>query len=88
MKQPIRNSSEGKKAGYYSLGEASRLAGVSNQTLQYYIMCGLVEPATITMTNRKLFDQNSIDRIKLVNKLNKSGYPLREIREIFLKDKQ
>jgi DNA-binding transcriptional MerR regulator len=47
-------------------------------------MMGLIEPAEVTKTSRRLFDQKSIERIKLVRKLNGSGYPLRAIRELFL----
>jgi len=47
-------------------------------------MVGLLEPAKVTPTGRRLFDQKCIERVKLVKKLNKSGYPLRAIRELFL----
>ncbi|MCK5225079.1 MAG: MerR family transcriptional regulator [Planctomycetes bacterium] len=66
------------------IGQAAKKAGISRQSLQYYIMVGLVEPTKITSTARRMFDENSIERIKLVKKLNKSGYPLRAIRELFL----
>ncbi len=66
------------------IGQAAKKAGISRQSLQYYIMVGLVEPTKVTSTARRMFDENSIERIKLVKKLNKSGYPLRAIRELFL----
>lgn len=47
-------------------------------------MVGLLEPAEVTPTGRRLFDQKCIDRIKLIKKLNESGYSLRDIRELFL----
>jgi len=74
----------GPKAGLVSIGKAAKEAGVSRQSLQYYIMMGLLEAAKITKTGRRLFDEETIKRIKLVKKLNKSGYPLRAIRELFL----
>jgi DNA-binding transcriptional MerR regulator len=67
-----------------SISKAAKLAGVSTQSLQYYIMVGLLKPAAVTETNRRLFDSGSIERIKLIKQLNKSGYPLRAIRELFL----
>ncbi|MBN2019645.1 MAG: MerR family transcriptional regulator [Sedimentisphaerales bacterium] len=70
--------------GLFSIGSAAKLAGVSRQSLQYYIMVGLLEPADVTNTGRRLFDQRSVERIKLIKKLNKSGYPLWAIRELFL----
>jgi len=47
-------------------------------------MVGLLEPTEVTPTGRRLFDRKCIERIKLIKKLNKSGYPLRAIRELFL----
>jgi DNA-binding transcriptional MerR regulator len=74
----------GPKTGLVSIGKAAKEAGVSRQSLQYYVMLGLLEATKITKTGRRLFDQKSIERVKLVKKLNKSGYPLRAIRELFL----
>jgi len=67
-----------------SIGAAAKKAGISRQSLQYYLMVGLLEPTEVTPTGRRLFDQKCIDRIKLIKKLNESGYPLRDIRELFL----
>jgi DNA-binding transcriptional MerR regulator len=47
-------------------------------------MVGLLEPTEVTPTGRRMFDKKSIERIKLIKKLNDSGYPLRAIRELFL----
>lgn len=74
----------GQKEKLMSIGAAAKKAGVSRQTLQYYLMVGLLEPSEITPTARRLFDQKSIERIRLIKKLNDSGYSLRDIREIFL----
>jgi DNA-binding transcriptional MerR regulator len=67
-----------------SIGKTAKLAGISTQSLQYYIMVGLLKPTTVSRTNRRLFDTKAAERIKLINKLNKSGYPLRAIRDLFL----
>ena len=66
------------------IGVAAKKAGISRQSLQYYLMVGLLEATEITPTGRRLFDDKSIERIKLIKKLNDSGYPLRAIRELFL----
>ncbi|MHC4656621.1 MAG: helix-turn-helix domain-containing protein [Planctomycetota bacterium] len=62
----------------------AKKAGISRQSLQYYLMVGLLEPTEVTPTGRRMFDEKIIKRIKLIRKLNKSGYPLRAIRELFL----
>jgi len=66
------------------IGAAAKKAGISRQSLQYYLMVGLLEPTEVTPTGRRMFDKKGIERIKLIKKLNDSGYPLRAIRELFL----
>jgi len=72
------------KSKLVPIGTAAKKAGVSRQSLQYYLMVGLLEPTEVTPTGRRLFDDKCIERIKLIKKLNKSGYPLRAIRELFM----
>lgn len=67
-----------------SIGAAAERAGISRQSLQYYLMVGLLEATEVTSTGRRMFDAKAVERIKLIRKLNKSGYPLRAIRELFL----
>lgn len=69
------------------IGSAAKSAGISRQSLQYYLMIGLIEPTETTSTGRRMFDQKAIERIKLIKNLNESGYPLRAIRELFLEDR-
>ena len=67
-----------------TIGSAAKKAGISRQSLQYYLMVGLIEPTEVTDTGRRLFDDKAVERIKLIKHLNDSGYPLRAIRELFL----
>jgi MerR family mercuric resistance operon transcriptional regulator len=73
-----------KKTELMPIGQAAEKAGVSRQSLQYYLMVGLLEPTEVTPTGRRLFDKKTVERIRLVKKLNDSGYPLRAIRELFM----
>ncbi len=66
------------------IGKAAEQAGISRQTLQYYLMLDLMEPTERTPTGRRLFDEKAVERIKLIKRLNQSGYPLRAIRDLFL----
>ncbi len=70
--------------GLMSIGQAAEKAGISRQSLQYYLMVGLLEPTEVTPTGRRLFDKKNVERIRLIKKLNDSGYPLRAIRELFM----
>jgi len=80
----INNMTVNPKNKLMPIGTAAKKAGISRQSLQYYLMVGLLEPAQVTPTGRRMFDKKSIERIRLIKKLNKSGYPLRAIRELFL----
>lgn len=66
------------------IGQAAKKAGVSRQSLQYYLMVGLLEPVEVTPSGRRMFDNASVERIQLIRKLNQSGYTLRAIRELFI----
>ena len=66
------------------IGEAAKKAGISRQSLQYYVMVGLLEPTEVTPSGRRLFDEEAVRRIRLIKKINETGYPLRAIRELFL----
>ncbi len=70
------------------LGHAARAAGVSTQQLQYYLMIGLIQPSAISAGKQRLFDHDTIRRIGVIRQLNSSGYSLRDIREIFLSERQ
>jgi MerR family transcriptional regulator, mercuric resistance operon regulatory protein len=72
------------KSKLASVGAAAKKAGISRQSLQYYLMVALLEPTEVTPTGRRLFDEKAIERIRLIKKLNDSGYPLRAIRELFM----
>jgi len=76
------------KSKLMPIGTAAKKAGISRQSLQYYLMVGLLEPTEITPTGRRMFDEKSIERIRLISKLNDSGYSLRDIRELFLEGKK
>ncbi|MCD4830820.1 MAG: MerR family transcriptional regulator [Anaerohalosphaeraceae bacterium] len=72
------------KEDLLSIGAAAKEAGISGQSLQYYLMVGLLKPTSVSDSKRRLFGKKAVERIKLIKKLNESGYPLRAIRELFL----
>ena len=87
MKQNADQNSEAPKS-LLSIGRAAQKAGISRQSLQYYLMVGLLEPTEVTATGRRLFDEAAIKQIRLIRKLNQSGYTLRAIRELFMESEK
>jgi MerR family mercuric resistance operon transcriptional regulator len=66
------------------ISEAAKAAGVSKNTVEYYIMLGLIQPRRKADSRGRFFDEAVVRRIKLIRELNQSGYTLRDIREIYL----
>jgi DNA-binding transcriptional MerR regulator len=71
----------------WKAGELARRAGLTRQALQQYILMGLLEPAEVTGGGHRLFDARGLERVKLIQDLNASGYSLLEIRGIFFKER-
>ena len=67
----------------YSPGEVVRASGISRQVLHNYTVLGLLQPAEVTPTNRRYYDERVLDKIKLIRRLLASGYRLRDLRETF-----
>jgi len=76
-----------KKSQLKPIGTAANAAGISRQSLQYYLMLGLMKPTETTPTGRRLFDEKAVERAKLIKNLNKSGYTLRAIKELFMENR-
>lgn len=71
-------------APYLRISAAARAAGVSRQTVEYYLMIGLVIPLRLPDRMGRFFDNRLVNRVKLIRRLNRSGYTLRDIRQIYL----
>ncbi len=70
----------------YRIGEIAEMAGVSRQVVSTYCMYGLIAETTRTPGGQRLFDAATVRRIQLLLDLKKR-YTLREIREIFIRDR-
>jgi DNA-binding transcriptional MerR regulator len=70
------------------LGEVARRSGLTRQMIASYCMYGLIHEAARTPKGHRLFDQKVLTRLELIRGLLKHGYTLREIREIFLRDRR
>ena len=69
------------------ISQAAAAAGVSKQTVEYYVMLGLISPIRRPDRRGRYFDKKLVRRIRLIRKLNKSGYTLRAIRETYLHER-
>jgi DNA-binding transcriptional MerR regulator len=67
------------------ISAAAKAAGVSTQTVEYYVMLGLIEPLRAPGRRGRFFNAAHVKRIRLIRQLNASGYTLRAIRETYLR---
>jgi len=70
----------------YRIGELAERAGVSRSLIGAYCMYGLLVEAERTPGGQRLFDESAVRRIGLIRSL-KRRYTLRQIREIFLRER-
>lgn len=76
-----------KKLPGLRISKAAKQAGVSTQTIEYYILVGLIRPIRGKDGRSRFFDDKLIRRIKLIKELNSTGYTLLDIKELYLKGK-
>lgn len=68
----------------YRIGELSNLAGISPRTIDYYTGLGLLAPAKRSTGNYRLYDDDTLTRIRRIEQLKAQKYSLEEIREQFI----
>jgi len=85
-------SSEPKSTGPTATGrrllrltEVAEAAGVLRRTVEYYAMIGLIRETARTMGGQRLFDESVVRQVKIINRLNHSGYTLKAIKDTFRK---
>lgn len=70
-------------SGGIRMAELSRQTGVSVPTIKYYLREGLLAPGEATSANQALYNQEHVDRIRLVRSLSKvAKLPLATIAEV------
>ncbi len=62
--------------------------GITHQILYRYITLGLIEEAETTEAGQRLFHPKTIAAIRLIQRLNQTGYTLRDIKDIFFKERR
>jgi hypothetical protein len=83
-----QNMNDVKAIEFFKSGEVIKKSGVSRQVLYQYTTMGLVEEARRTEHGHRLYDKEVFQRLRIIRELNASGYPLKDIKEIFFSDKK
>ncbi|MGO4107203.1 MerR family transcriptional regulator [Paenibacillus sp. YAF4_2] len=65
----------------YRIGELAKIANVSARTIDYYTSMGLIEPSERSAKNYRLYQDETLVRLKRIEQMKQEKYTLDEIRE-------
>lgn len=65
-----------------TIGKLAALAEISADTLRYYEEEALILPATRSASGYRLYDQDSVRRIRFIKQAQQCGFTLAEIRDL------
>jgi Cu(I)-responsive transcriptional regulator len=61
-----------------TIGEASEASGISAKMIRYYEEIGLIAPAGRTVSNYRVYDRDSVNRLRFVRRARGLGFSLEE----------
>lgn len=65
-----------------TVGDVSRMTGVSVRTLQYYDRIGLLKPSEYTQAGYRLYDDTAIEKLMYILLFRELEFPLKDIKRI------
>ena len=68
----------------FTIGKLASLTNVSNDTLRYYEHEGLITPTAKSAAGYRLYDQDSVRRIRFIKHAQRCGFTLAEIRDLLV----
>ena len=66
----------------HTIGKLAMLAGVTTDTVRYYEKEGLLIPVSKTAAGYRLYDEDTIRRLRFIRQAQQCGFSLTEIREL------
>lgn len=66
----------------FSIGDAARRSGVKVPTIRYYEQIGLLQAASRTASNRRLYDQADLRRLSFIRHARELGFDVEAIRTL------
>lgn len=65
-----------------TVGEVSKITGVSIRTLHHYDAIGLLKPTLVTESGYRLYDEKALERLQCILLFRELQFPLKEIGKI------
>jgi MerR family mercuric resistance operon transcriptional regulator len=63
----------------YTIGELAKAADVATSTLRYYERRGLVEPDNRSSGNYRLYDPETLERVRFIRAAQATGFTLDDV---------
>lgn len=79
MEEANRRGEDLTHAGLYSIGDASRLGGISQRTLRHYDKLGIIRPDHIAQSGYRYYSEETLLKVPVVNYLKSMGFSLEEV---------
>jgi len=65
-----------------TIGKVARRAGVNIETLRYYERQGIIPRPSRTMSNYRVYSEDTVRRVRFVKRAQELGFSLKEIKEL------
>lgn len=72
----------------YKTGEVLKRAGISREVFYRYLNVGLLRPAEVSPGGHNRFGETIFKHIELIQRLNNSGFTLRDIKDTYFRDER
>ena len=66
----------------YTVGQITKLTGISSRALQYYDEIGLLKPRMRTESGYRLYDKSSLELLQQILFFKELGFSLKQIRDL------
>ncbi|MGL4860749.1 MAG: Cu(I)-responsive transcriptional regulator [Enterobacteriaceae bacterium] len=70
---------EARQQGFYEIGYVATVSGVRAKMIRHYETTGLLPPARRTRANYRIYDQQDIQRLRLIKRARLLGFPREQI---------
>ena len=67
----------------HAIGEASRLSGVSVETIRYYEREGVIGTAERTVSGRRVYTDAAVAELRFIRRCRDLGFPLQVARRLY-----
>lgn len=77
--QPRPELSEARQKGFFNIGDASEISGVSAKMIRHYEQIGLIPAANRTFANYRIYSETDVHTLKFIKRARLLGFSIQQI---------